>query len=140
MQMDKIKSLEDELFHIGLVFLAAGVVGWVLYDSWLRAFVPRFPCFFSAVLGFYCPGCGGTRAASALIHGDLLKALWYHPLVPYGVVTGGGFMVTQGLYRLGLKCIKPWKFYNWYLYAAVLILVGNFFLKNLLRSVWGIML
>lgn len=140
MKMDKDKSLEDELFHMGLVFLAAGIVGWVLYDTWLRLFIPRFPCFFSTALGIYCPGCGGTRAVSALMHGHFVKAVWYHPLVPYGAVTGGGFMVTQGLHRLGFKRVRPWKYHNWYLYAALLILVCNFVLKNLLRLGWGILL
>ena len=90
------------------------------------------------MLGFYCPGCGGTRAVKALLHGRFLDAVWYHPLVPYGAVIGGGFMLTQGLHRLGFKYIKPWKFHNWYLYGAMAIFVCNFLVKNLLRLVWGI--
>lgn len=132
------RSREDELFLIGLISLTAGVVVWVLYHFWLRQFLPRIPCFFSNVLGIYCPGCGGTRAVYALLHGRFIASLWYHPLVPYGAVIGGGFMLTQGLYRLGVKCIRPWKFHNWYLYGAMLVLVCNFLIKNLLRLIWGI--
>lgn len=29
-----------------------------------------------------CPGCGLTRAALALLHGDLAAALRFHPLAP----------------------------------------------------------
>ena len=132
------KSLEDELFFIGLVSIAVGAVVWAVYYFRLRYLLPTIPCFFSNVLGFYCPGCGGTRAVYALVHGRFLKAVWYHPLVPYGAVIGGGFMLTQGLYRLGVKYIKPWKFHNWYLNGAVVIFVCNFLIKNLLRLVWGI--
>ncbi len=132
------RSREDELFLTGLISLAAGAALWALYYLWLRRFIPRIPCFFSNVLGIYCPGCGGTRAVYALLHGRLLKAVWCHPLVPYGAVIYGGFMLTQGLHRLGVKCIKPWKFHNWYLYGAMAILVCNFLVKNLLRLVWGV--
>lgn len=134
------KSREDEVFLIGLITLAVCVAVCVLYDLWLRHFLPKVPCFFSNVLGFYCPGCGGTRAIYALMRGEFLKAVWYHPLVPYGAVISGGFLLTQGLHRFGIKCIKPWKYHDWYLYGAIIVLVCNFLIKNLLRLVWGIMI
>lgn len=136
----KHKSLEDELFYIGIVSLAAGVSVWALYYFKLRYYLPEIPCFFSNVLGFYCPGCGGTRSLNALMHGRFLEAVWYHPLVPYGAVLYGGFMLTQGLGRLGFKFIKPWKYHDWYLYGALIILGCNFLIKNLLRLLWGIMI
>ena len=90
------------MFYIGLIFLAAGAGIWAVYHFALGDTVPRMPCFFDKVLGIYCPGCGGTRALTALVHGRLLEALWYHPLIPYLAVVGGGFMLTQGLERLGI--------------------------------------
>lgn len=39
-------------------------------------------CPFALCTGTACPGCGMTRAVSALIRGDLDLALTYHPLVP----------------------------------------------------------
>lgn len=134
----KTKTLEDELFHIGLIFLLAGGVAVAIYYTWLRHYLPEVPCFFSYVLGFYCPGCGGTRAAIALLKGQILKSLWYHPLVLYSVVIGGGFMLTQGLHRIGIKFIKGWKYHSWYLYGFIILFVCNFLIKNLLRLVWGI--
>ncbi|HRQ87604.1 MAG TPA: DUF2752 domain-containing protein, partial [Bacteroidia bacterium] len=35
--------------------------------------LPR--CAFHEVTGWHCPGCGNTRAAHALLHGDLAEAL-----------------------------------------------------------------
>ncbi len=35
--------------------------------------LPR--CAFHAVTGWHCPGCGNTRAAHALLHGDVVEAL-----------------------------------------------------------------
>lgn len=134
----KNKSLEDELFYIGLIFLVAGIILWFLFYFLLEKYLPTVPCFFSSVLGIYCPGCGGTRAVLALMQGRLFKSIWYHPLVPYGAILGGGFMLTQGMHRLGVKRVKGWKYHSWCLYAAVIILVCNFLIKNMLRLIWGI--
>lgn len=41
---------------------------------------PTF-CPFALCTGTACPGCGMTRAASALVKGDIHSALTYHPLV-----------------------------------------------------------
>jgi hypothetical protein len=52
-------------------------------------------CIFRHFFGFECPGCGMTRALSALVHGDLAAALRFNrsvlvvfPLLCY-VVTAG---------------------------------------------------
>lgn len=138
MKMDRKRELERELFHIGLLFLALGGGLWVLYHFWLRDILPQMPCLFDKVLGIYCPGCGGTRATVALVHGRLLQSLWYHPLIPYVAVVAGGFMLTQGLDRIGLTCGKGWKYHDWYMHGAIIIVTGNFLVKNLLRLVWGV--
>lgn len=136
--MDKKKERETELFYIGLIFLAAGSVLWGVYDIALSRFMPDIPCFFLSALNMYCPGCGGTRALRALLQGNFILSIWYHPLILYTAVVGGGFMITQGLHRIGLKGIVGWKFHNWYLYGALLVVAGNFILKNVLRLIWGI--
>ena len=138
--MDRKRKLETELFYIGLIFLAAGAGVWAVYHFALGGTVPRMPCFFDKVLGIYCPGCGGTRALTALVHGRLLEALWYHPLIPYLAVVGGGFMLTQGLERLGIRHVRGWRYQTWYLYAAIGLIVLNFIVKNVLRLFWGIMM
>lgn len=141
--MKKVKkqfTLEDELFQIGIAALAAVLMLAVLYLCLLRRILPPIPCFFTTVLGIYCPGCGGTRALIAMLHGHFLKALWYHPLIPYMAVIYLGFMLTQGLNRLGLKRIRPWQFHNWYLWGGLVLLIANFILKNVLRLGFGILM
>jgi Protein of unknown function (DUF2752) len=39
-------------------------------------------CPFRALTGYPCPGCGMTRAFSAIAHGDLWRAVRYNPLSP----------------------------------------------------------
>ena len=40
------------------------------------------PCPWASLLGIPCPGCGLSRAASLLLHGELERALLMHPLSP----------------------------------------------------------
>jgi len=61
--------------------LAAGAGFWVLrhYDP-NSASSPFPPCSFLAVTGYYCIGCGLTRALHALAHGDVVAAFSMNPL------------------------------------------------------------
>ncbi|MGC4005870.1 MAG: DUF2752 domain-containing protein [Pirellulales bacterium] len=66
-----------------LVALAGGGV-WVLRneDPELKRFLPK--CVLHRATGLHCPGCGGTRAAHALVHGDWRSAVWWNPLLIVG--------------------------------------------------------
>lgn len=97
-----------------------------------------FPCLFQLLTGLYCPGCGGTRALRAIIHGELLLSLQYHPLVLYTVV-----MIAVEL--LSLSVARITKNPRWYLghemlfvYIAVVILLANWIIKNVLLVAFGI--
>lgn len=137
--MEKKRSLEDELFYIGLAVFPIGMVAiWIYYK--MIELLPVIPCFFNTLFGMYCPGCGGTRAFNALLQGKFLKSFWYHPLVPYSIIIYLGFMITNGLHKLGLKRLNGWKFHMWYIWSALGILVFNFILKNILRLGFGILM
>lgn len=132
------KCLEDELFQIGLTALAAAIALAVLYQCALKKIFPVVPCFFRTLFGMYCPGCGGTRALLALLGGHFLQALWYHPLVPFSAVIFLGFLLTQGLHRIGFKKVKGWRFHYWYLWVGAAIIAVNFIVKNILLLRFGI--
>jgi len=83
-------------------------------------------CPIALVTGVPCPGCGMTRAASALIRGDIALALDYHPLIPLiaGVVVAGWVwwllrragrvqpmptqLVNLGLIGIGVSLVAVW--------------------------------
>ena len=95
-------------------------------------FVRLMPvCTFYATTGFYCPGCGGTRAVLALFRGEILNSLLYHPVVPYAALVSGYFMVTQTIERLSRG---KWKvamhFRMIYVYILLVLLILQFLWKN----------
>lgn len=129
---DNGRSLEDYLYLTGWVFLLAGSIGIFVYLNWIVPRLDGYTCVVYWLFGIYCPGCGGTRAVSALLTGHPLLATWYHPLVTYTAVIFGGFMLSQTLARLHIGRIRGWYFHEWHLYGAVVVMIGNFILKNIL--------
>lgn len=129
---DNSRSLEDYLYLTGWGFLLAGSIGIFVYLNWIVPRLDGYTCVVYRLFGIYCPGCGGTRAVSALLTGHPLLATWYHPLVTYTAVIFGGFMLSQTLARLHIGRIRGWHFHEWHLYGAVVVMIGNFILKNIL--------
>jgi hypothetical protein len=130
------KRLERQLYIMGIILFAAAAVFGFLYFKYL---VPKLqvPCIIHMITGLYCPGCGGTRAVSALAHGHLLKSIWYHPIVVYSFCIYTAYMLTHTL-ALFLPGIKGIRYRNIYLYAALVIVVVNCVVKNVLLLVFGI--
>jgi hypothetical protein len=61
--------------------VAAPVGVWLLLNFDPNAPGNPFPaCIFRALTGYYCIGCGLTRALHALVHGDVLGAFSMNPL------------------------------------------------------------
>ena len=60
----------------------AAVAGfWLLRNFDPNAANSPFPeCMFHALTGWYCVGCGMTRALHALAHGEVLRAFSMNPL------------------------------------------------------------
>lgn len=79
-----MQALQGRRWMLALIPPAALVAGaglWVLrhYDP-NSAHSPFPPCSFLAVTGYYCIGCGLTRALHALAHGDVPAAFAMNPL------------------------------------------------------------
>ena len=64
-----------------LVVFAVAIAGCVVlrFPPTSSHFYPRCPVFLW--LHIYCPGCGGTRALAALLHGRLNEAMHWNAMV-----------------------------------------------------------
>jgi hypothetical protein len=60
-----------------LLMAAAAVLFWFPPERY--GFYPRCPIF--QATGLLCPGCGGTRALAALLHGHFAEAVRWNALV-----------------------------------------------------------
>ena len=94
------------------------------------------PCAFRLITGFYCPGCGGTRAVKALLAGDFLSSVRLHPFVPYTALLGIWFMVSQTIERISRGRVKIGMHFRMvYLWIALAIILVNWIVQNLLLLV-----
>ncbi len=97
-----------------------------------------FPCLFHRLTGFYCPGCGGTRAVRYLLRGEIVKSIQYHPLVMYMALVFV-WEVCGLVLAKGLKCPKlHLNKYNWYVFGGILVILVNWIFKNYMLVARGI--
>lgn len=64
---------------LGVGAIATFQVLWRLDPNAKGSLLP--PCPLHALTGWFCPGCGSTRALHALVHGDVVQALAMNPLL-----------------------------------------------------------
>lgn len=60
-------------------------------------------CPFYEITGLYCPGCGGTRSLTALLHGDVLLAFHENPSTPVLLLVIGLFYIERITNLFGKK-------------------------------------
>jgi hypothetical protein len=76
--------------------IGVGIFGFLIFFSFYPRLTPIPFCGFNVLTGLPCPLCGGTRAAHALLHGNVSLALYLNPLAIVVI----GLMVTIALLAL----------------------------------------
>jgi Protein of unknown function (DUF2752) len=101
--------------RIGLIAVLALVGGFCVLTYLVPpdagSFLPR--CTLHETTGLHCPGCGGSRAVYALMHGDLLQAaaynLYFVLALPFLLWWGGyGVWATIQGKLFGPPRMRPW--------------------------------
>ncbi len=130
-KMDHAERTEDVLFCILVVGIVLAVGGLVLLHALGLDWVAQgAPCSIYRLTGWYCPGCGGTRAVKAFLHGRLVTSFLYHPAVPYLAVWTITFLLWQSIHYLSRGRIRGFRYHNWQLWVAAGLFLFNFLIKN----------
>ena len=88
------------VFAATMAAFAAVVAVWFLRTFDPNAVDSPFPeCMFHAFTGWYCVGCGMTRALHALVHGDIQRAFSMNPLAMSLLAV----LPVLGIWKLGWK-------------------------------------
>lgn len=134
------KKMDTIWYGMGWGLLGIGAVYYIftkLTDIHISEFV--MPCMFHVWTGWYCPGCGGTRAVKALLRGEILTSFILHPVVVYAAVIAVWFMISQTIERVSKgKCKIAMHFSEKYLWIMLALIVINFIVKNVCLQVFGI--
>ena len=129
---NNIQTVEQGLYRFGIaaiVIIAAIAVSCALFPQIPEWLLSR-RCTVLAHTGWYCPGCGGTRAVIALLHGHPLASLYYHPIVLYAGAVFTVFMVSQTLQRLTGGRVRGMRYRDIYLYIGIAVILINWIVKN----------
>lgn len=110
---------ERRLSIISTMVLAALAAAVVLGTPGRAAFLP--PCPLHALTGYFCPGCGTTRAFWYLVHGHPLRALGENVLsmlvLPF-VLYDLGAVLTRRWSAISTR-LRPWSL--WTLFAVIVL-------------------
>lgn len=135
----KTNEIYDKCFYIiGWIGIGVLTVLWIIWKAGFLSGITIPPCTLHSITGYYCPGCGGTRAVRFLLQGRVLKSLYYHPIVVYTAVFGSWFMISQTIQRLSKGKIAIGMHYrDIYLWIALGLVLANCLIKNLVLAVTG---
>ena len=113
-----------------IVFITMMAIVYFNVNPEVSVYMPK--CIIKQLTGFDCPSCGVQRAAHAILHGDVIKAISYNPffvfaapyflLVLYATVFKNTF--AQKIHRI--------VFHRYALYSYITL----FFCWWIIRNIW----
>jgi len=116
---------------LGIVFIGVVLVLY-FYNPSTSSFYPL--CLFHSLTGLHCAGCGGLRAAHALLHGNITESFAYNPLL---IIAAPSFLVVA----LAIKWARIFPFYaakpqiyrriRYFTPIVVITVIGYTILRNL---------
>lgn len=85
-------------------YIVIAIILGILFIYILLKYNIGIPCIFHKLTGFYCPGCGMTRAFISLIKLDIYQAFRYNMLViilvPFFIIYGVNKYILKNKYKI----------------------------------------
>src|SRR5207244_4443092 len=118
LESDSHCSRANRWFFWGGVFIAgAALMPLYFFNPVEHSFFPK--CFFHALTGLDCPGCGGLRATHQLLHGHVLAALRLNALFVALIPVGAFFALRQFVFNRSARLWpQPFKSPRWAMVLA----------------------
>lgn len=88
------------------------------------------PCPFHAATGYYCPGCGSTRALHQLVHGNLAGAFAFNPLAVLVLPYLGYSLLSYTSLVLRRKPLPGYLAPAWQTWAFLAVVLAYWVLRN----------
>ena len=125
-------TLEELLWRAGLaVLFCTAAVAFLVWKDILDLGRFSHPCLLRTLFGCYCPGCGGTRALAAFVHGRFLTSFFYYPMIPYVLTVFLVFMLTHTLRHLTGGRISGMRFRSGYVTVMIILFFFGWIGKNI---------
>lgn len=136
MKSNKFKQIYGLFFKRSValwifIFLLMGVLGIKVFHISLIDLIPAH-CILYEKYGLYCTGCGGTRAAVALMNGHFVKSFIYHPAIIYSVLLLMLFVCSDIINNVFKTKKKKLQLSPGCFYIMVGIIIGQCLIKNIL--------
>jgi hypothetical protein len=141
MEKNDRQRLSRIIYYICLAILAGFFLVCLICRFTGFSFVGKLTnggCRFLALTGFYCPGCGGTRAVDALLRGRLILSLRYHPVVLYIFAGALIYAVSHTLNILTHEKIRALLFRESFFYVMIGLIALQWIIKNAIYFFTGV--
>lgn len=126
-------KINNTLYKLGIVLILLALLFYILIKiNRVNLVNIVIPCLINKVTGYYCPGCGSTRALQSLINGKILQSLRYHPVVFYGIVLFLWYMFTNTIQKISKgRFMIGMNYKDTYIWIGFGIMIINFLFKNI---------
>ena len=115
------------------VALVMGLAVLFFFNPSTNGFYPV--CLFHQWTGLNCPGCGGTRAAYALLHGRFVTAFHDNALFLLCLAFGAGRAIWMGMGKLRRQPAVPW-WSTWMLWSLLGLTIAFGIIRNVPGFEW----
>lgn len=133
------KRTDDILYKIGMILILLMILFFLAARIFpINKIIFQWRCIINFLTGYYCPGCGGTRAFYHLLRGNIIASVKTHPVIIYGAGMFILYMasntiekVTKGKVAIGMK------YKDYYIWIGFILLIINFICQNIMIFLTG---
>jgi Protein of unknown function (DUF2752). len=128
--------MQDDGFSRSCYYICMAVIGYSVAGYLILQWLPLSPdivfpsCRLYQRTGYYCMGCGGTRALRLFFRGHLIQSFYYHPIVDVVMVFLCVFIPSHTLSILTKGRIHGLPLKPVYFYVLIGILILQWAVKN----------